>query len=106
MKMATLHGTRTLNRWRESTSPLTPFISNQIWVHLILRQMHAAFSVRLFSLPLVLVGCNPEEEDNELLGCMDPDAANFKPDETFDDGSFGTPCPKLGQEMPELKKKT
>ena len=67
--------------------------------------MHAAFSVRLFSLPLVLVGCNPEEEDNELLGCMDPDAVNFNPDATIDAGSCVTPCPQLGQEMPELKKK-
>jgi len=67
--------------------------------------MHVAFSVRLFALPLVLVGCNPEEEDNELLGCMDPDAVNFNPDATIDAGSCVTPCPQLGQEMPELKKK-
>ena len=41
----------------------------------------------LFALPLVLVSCNPDEDDNELSGCMDPEAANFNPDATIDDGS-------------------
>jgi uncharacterized protein (TIGR02145 family) len=49
----------------------------------------------LFALPLVLVGCNPEEEGDELLGCMDPDAVNFNANATVDDGSCVTalnPC--------------
>ena len=35
------------------------------------------FLFLLFALPLVLVSCNPDEDDNELSGCMDPDAVNF-----------------------------
>ena len=45
------------------------------------------FLFLLFALPLVLVSCNPDEDDSELSGCMDPDAVNFNPDATIDDGS-------------------
>ena len=45
------------------------------------------FLFLLFALPLVLVSCNPDEDDNELSGCMDPDAVNFSANATVDDGS-------------------
>jgi hypothetical protein len=45
------------------------------------------FLFLLFALPLVLVSCNPDEDDNELSGCMDPDAVNFNTEATVDDGS-------------------
>ena len=45
------------------------------------------FLFLLFALPLVLVSCNPDEDDNELSGCMDPDADNFNPEATVSDGS-------------------
>ena len=43
------------------------------------------FLFLLFALPLV--SCNPDEDDNELSGCMDPDAVNFSANATVDDGS-------------------
>ncbi len=48
------------------------------------------FLFLLFALPLVLVSCNPDEDDNELSGCMDPDAVNFNTEATVDDGSCVT----------------
>jgi len=45
------------------------------------------FLFLLFALPLVLVSCNPDEDDSELSGCMDPDAVNFSANATVDDGS-------------------
>jgi uncharacterized protein (TIGR02145 family) len=45
------------------------------------------FLFLLFALPLVLVSCNPDEDDCELSGCMDPDAVNFNTEATVDDGS-------------------
>jgi len=45
------------------------------------------FLFLLFALPLVLVSCNPDEDDSELSGCMDPDAVNFNANATVDDGS-------------------
>jgi len=49
------------------------------------------FLFLLFALPLVLVSCNPDEDDNELSGCMDPDAVNFNTEATVDDGSCDGP---------------
>lgn len=51
------------------------------------------FLYLLFALSAVLVSCNPDEDDNELPGCIDSDAVNFNPDATIDDGSciYG-PC--------------
>ena len=43
------------------------------------------FLFLLFALPLV--SCNPDEDDNELSGCMDPDALNFSANATVDDDS-------------------
>ncbi len=45
------------------------------------------FLFLLLALPLVLVSCNPDEDDNELSGCMDPDALNFSANATVDDDS-------------------
>ena len=45
------------------------------------------FLFLLLALPLVLVSCNPDEDDSELSGCMDPDAVNFSANATVDDGS-------------------
>ena len=45
------------------------------------------FLFLLSVLPWVLVSCNPDEDDYEVSGCMNPDAVNFNPGATVDDSS-------------------
>ena len=57
--------------------------------------MFKNYSYLLLFFSIVLIGfnsCEEEEEEHNITGCTNPDAANYNPDATIDDGS----CVVLG----------